>query len=240
MCHLPHCILCLVYSLVGFCPVVSTQCVCLFLHSNLGFQRKRLTALGQVSTHKPLSWTGEFPSASLQLSVWLSWASSPHPRSGSLGGRSLHFSCCWQHTSLSLHQDFCSSSAWGSHCTFLHFHHSGAHGYTFPSILGPVPSVNLHGLPTTCHVNSSLPGLVIQVSGPSLTFKILFTPLLPGTPLPWNQVVFFLSNPFHLWLCCLSLFSSNPPMSSPSLSIPLIAPGPVQISTLPWRVPWPP
>lgn len=73
---------------------------------------------------------------------------------------------------LSLHRDFCGSPAQGS---------LTAHSFTstavvlmathVPSILGPVTSVSLQELPTTCYVKFSLPDLVIQVSGPSLTFK---------------------------------------------------------------------
>lgn len=163
-----HCIVCFVYTPVWFCPV-STQCVCLFLHSDLGFQKERLTALGQVSTRRPCC--GLVNSHPLPCGCQGDSHRLPLPAL---------IQAVWEAAlflllliaRLSLHWDFCGSPAQDS--LTAHFFTSTAVVFTathVPSILGPVTSVNLQGLPTTCYVKSSLPGLVIQVSGLSQTFK---------------------------------------------------------------------
>lgn len=191
--HLPHCMVCLVYTPVCFCSVVSTQCVRLFLHANLGFQRERLTAFGQASTLRRLSQTGEFPSTSLQLSP----ASSSRPHSGSLRA-TLCVSPAAGSTPLPASGLLRQPSPGLPHCTFLYLPHSGAHSYSCP----------FH--PWSCHFSKSagtphhlLCEVFTSRSGdssvwPSSNLQILPTSLLPGMPLPCNRVAFFLSNPFHL------------------------------------------
>lgn len=52
-CHLSYCIICLVCTLVWFSSLVSTQ-LCKSILLNLGFQRKRRTALRQLSPCRPM------------------------------------------------------------------------------------------------------------------------------------------------------------------------------------------